>query len=515
MRLAVLLIACLVLTDLAPAQLKKERLPELGLPTFYRPRHFDIIPLQPGEPYQVLFMRERPAEERGRGAERRHLRPELYVVRIEKKAAFTGPDAKKDRPKVTSLDTWMKSEWGEWTSEHLGPGKRDRNYLAHTYKLTPPKPKKKSKVIPAAGYAYVWETPHYLFCLVGRCAEPDYEEFSELFEQVGKKMKVAEPEVSERSTKKLDRLYRGSNLPQIPYRIRVREAMVDGWKAEDTQHYIVIYNTTDQPMVRKVLRDLETIRESYVELFPPAKMVDAVSTVRICADRDEYIAYGGAPRSAGYWNSRLEELVLYDAEKQEKGKRADDSDTFVVLYHEAFHQYIHYSTGELPPHSWFNEGYGDYFSGAQIKNGKVRKIGVNPWRVGLVQAMLSDDSRYIVMDPVPWSKIIKFTQGQYYTQGQFKYAQGWSMIYFLNTSPKVAARPEWNKILPTYFETLKTEYGGALAKLGEDPAPEKKAGAGQTAREAALEAAFKDVNLDEIDEAWQEYTLTLKDPRKK
>ena len=72
----------------------------------------------------------------------------------------------------------------------------------------------------------------------------------------------------------------------------------------------------------------------------------------------------GNPRSAGYWNSRTEELVLFDAEEHERGKRPDDSGTFIVLYHEAFHQYIHYSTGELPPHSWFNEGYGDYFSGA-------------------------------------------------------------------------------------------------------------------------------------------------------
>ena len=42
------------------------------------------------------------------------------------------------------------------------------------------------------------------------------------------------------------------------------------------------------------------------------------------------------------------------------------ADTLAVLYHEAFHQFIFYSVGEVAPHSWFNEGHGDYFSGADV-----------------------------------------------------------------------------------------------------------------------------------------------------
>lgn len=509
----------------APAQLKKERLPELGLPTFYRPRHFDVIPLQPGEQWKVLYMREKPAVERGRKLTERRYRPELYVVRIEKRSAVTGERAEPEekRPKVFSLDTWLENDgWKGWRATHTGPGKRDREFLTHTYSLakakkSAPEPRREfggrapAKPLVLEGYAYVWETPRLLYCLVGRCASEDSKELFKLWESVGQKMRVSEPKASEADAKKLERLYRDSKLPHIPYRIAVREAMVDGWEAEDTQHYIVVYNTSDEPLVRKVLRDLETIREAYVELFPPSKPIDAVSTVRICADRDEYMAYGGMPRSAGYWNSRTEELVLYDAEKQERGKRPDDSDTFVVLYHEAFHQYIHYSTGELPPHSWFNEGYGDYFSGAQIKNGKVRSIGVNPWRVGTIQLVIAGERGW---SPVPWRDIIEYSQGQYYTNGHLKYAQGWSMIYFLNRAPIVEKHPDWQQILPTYFETLKVEYRTQLAELGEDPEPEKRAGAGQLAREAALKAAFADVDLDEIDEAWKAFTLDLEDPRK-
>lgn len=505
MRLALLLLALLFASD-ASAQLSKEKLPELGLPTFYRPRHFDIIPLQPGEQWKILYMQEKAAEERGRGAERRSLRPDLHVCRVAKLATVSAPE-KSEPPKVHSVETLIKYDFRGWEAEYVGPGKKDRTFSTHIYNLD--YKENKSRGVQRKGYVYVWETPGYYYVLIGRCAEDDLEEMVKLWKSVGDKMKVAEPVASEWDAKKMERFYRGSKLQHIPYRVKVREAMVDGWKAEDTENYIVVYNTPDQPLVRKVLRDLETIREAYVELFPPSQEISAVSTVRICADQDEYMAYGGMPRSAGYWNSRTEELVLYDAEKQERGKRPDDSDTFIVLYHEAFHQYIHYSTGELPPHSWYNEGYGDFFSGATIKNGKVRKIDVNSWRIRTIQMLIEGELRGA---PVPWKDIVSYSQGKYYQNGGMNYAQGWSMIYFLNTAPAVKKNKTWSAILPNYFETLKTVYKAELAELGEDPAPEKKAAAGQKAREAALEAAFADVDMDEIHDAWEEYTMTLKVP---
>ncbi len=532
MRFVLVCVIGLFLAEAATAQFKKERLPEIGLPTFYRPRDFEIIPLQPGEAWKILYMREKSAEERGRKVEPRAYRPELYVVRIARKAAVSGPKVKdpkageqgKDATKprqveVNSLQTWMDSQrsFRGWKAVRTGEGKKDRRFKTSQYDLHPSEAPRLQvtgntvhKPTPLRGYAYEWATPGYLFLLVGRCAADDYEELSKLWRSTGDKMKVDIPVASQFDSKKLSRLYRGSKLTHIPYRIRVRQEMVEGWKAEDTPHYIVVYHTTDQPLVRRVLRDLESIRGAYVELFPPSKEVDAVSTVRICADRDEYLAYGGAPRSAGYWNSALEELVLYDAEKQEKGQRPDDSDTFIVLYHEAFHQYIHYSAGELPPHSWFNEGYGDYFSGAVIRGGKLKSIGVNPWRVRTIQGMLNGDYR----KPTPWSEIVRYTQGQYYGIAHYAYAQGWSMIYFLNESPAAAQHPEWAKILPTYFETLKRVYAAELEGAGEDPGDKVKQSAGAKARKAAVDAAFEGVDYHEIEAAWAEFTLGLEVPDK-
>jgi hypothetical protein len=226
------------------------------------------------------------------------------------------------------------------------------------------------------------------------------------------------------------------------------------------------------------------------------------------------MSYGGPPRSAGYWNWVDEELVFYDAEVVDKNHRTSDADTFIVLYHEAFHQYIHYSTGELPPHTWFNEGTGDYFSGAVIKDGKLQRIGPNPWRLRLIQEAIETDKF------VPWAEILKFEQPQYYNPAivHICYAQGWSMIYFLRKSELVEKRPEWKKILPTYFDTLKSVYGAKLAELeasGKQDDKEAKGKAGFEARTKAHEEAFRDVDIDELQEAWKTFTLAIEDKGKR
>jgi hypothetical protein len=86
------------------------------------------------------------------------------------------------------------------------------------------------------------------------------------------------------------------------------------------------------------------------------------------------------------------------------------------------------------------------------------------------------------------------------------------MIYFLRTAPEVAANPVWSAILPTYFETLKAEYGSELAELPEGASKEVRWEAGKRAREKAVDAAFHDVDLQRIEIAWSQYVEGLELP---
>jgi hypothetical protein len=295
-------------------------------------------------------------------------------------------------------------------------------------------------------------------------------------------------------------------------RARIRERLVGKWEAEDTENYLVVFHTKKESLVNHLKKRLEGIRRSYVELFPTAQEITAVSTVRICQDEEEYHHYGGPVGTAGYWNSRSEELVLYVFENDGSDSQSGKEDSRIVLLHEAFHQYIHYAAGELAPHSWFNEGYGDYFSGARFDDhGEVGRILVNPWRIWLIQRAIEQRVH------ASWRDIVSMEQPDFYgPKRAINYAMAWSMIYFLNQCPKVKKRPAWTRILPTYFETLKAANArerARLAEAGQADDQKQVEEANKLVRAEAVKAAFEGVDLFEIEQEWREFTQGLKEPK--
>lgn len=499
-----------------------EKRPDLGL-NFPRARDYEEIPIPPSEEFTVLYFGEKVPE---KAEQRKRVRPEMSILWIDhvpdrevktgENVPPTGEDTKpadeKDkspaprRKTINSIERYFEVGFDGWGLGKATDGK-DRNGI---------KPREfmlRAKAgLPHKGWVYSYDTAKRSIAVFGLCASEDFEAQVKIWRNTAEHLDIREPE--EKSPDKLKVFYARKPLKAIDYRIQVRLDLVRGWKAEDTENYIVVYDTPDQPLVRRILRDLELLRKEYEKMFPPAKPVEAVSTVRVCKNRMEYLSYGAPEMSAGYWNWVDEELVFYDAEMVDKNYRTSDANTFIVLYHEAFHQYIHYSTGELPPHSWFNEGTGDYFSGAVIKDGKLQRIGPNPWRLETIQGAIRAEQF------VPWQDMIKFEQPQYYNPliVHTCYAQGWSMIYFLRKCDAVEKRPEWKKILPTYFDTLKAIYGAKLAELeaaGKKDDRAEKNKAGLEARTKAVDEAFKDVDLLELEEAWKKFILSVEDTRKR
>ena len=257
----------------------------------------------------------------------------------------------------------------------------------------------------------------------------------------------------------------------------IEKGLVKGWDVivSPNKNYVIIYNTNgkrNNSLARTLSERIEAIRaQVYETQFPPSKPVEAVSIVRICGNALEYHAYGGPGGSAGYWSDDSEELVFFDMSPG----RAVDDDTLAVLYHEAFHQFVYYSVGQVAPHSWFNEGHGDYYAGSKIGDGKFT-IKPFRWRVKAVKdamkagpielgeiAEVGEDAKYQVPRDstgyVPLKALVRFTQGEYYSYPRICYAEGWSLVYFLREI--VPKNPDWNakwgKILEVYFRTLKEE----------------------------------------------------------
>ncbi len=237
------------------------------------------------------------------------------------------------------------------------------------------------------------------------------------------------------------------------------------WDALDTKNYLIVYNKeVKRPLLKKIAVHIEQIRaDVYEKLFPPSKEVKAISVVRVCKDPEEYHRYGGPGGSAGYWARGDEELVFYQDKSNKK-------DSLRVLYHEAFHQYIHYAVGDVAPHSWFNEGHGDYFAGHDCVGGKFNAKPFR-WRTGIIANALGQKTY------VPLDKFLKYSQGEYYSNPGLCYAQGWSFVYFLREveRKKIVKYKKYWGLLDRYFEAIKrnvkTVKENALEGLDEPPTP--------------------------------------------
>jgi len=299
------------------------------------------------------------------------------------------------------------------------------------------------------------------------------------------------------------------------------------WSLYETPRYFIVSDNPDKAFLDELKMRLEAIRDIYEKDYPYAKMQEikaaaaqahtgdgrdkdpeaearkkaekefdkavnegvdpreasTCSLVRVCKNEGEYHSYGGPGGSAGYWNSMAKELVLYD-DRANGGK----GDTWIVLNHEGFHQYIYYLYGKIAPHSWYNEETGDYYSGFQRQRNGQFKLEKNSWRKEEIAQAIQQGHT------VPLKEFTKMTQQEYYSSNEkyhsdigIHYAQGWSFIYFLRTAKANHAKgwdPAWDKILDTYFNEL-----GATENL-----------------EQAVNKAFDGIDWEALETAWKEYT---------
>jgi len=475
------------------------------------PRKYDSLPAQPNESYVVRKWFGEPS----RKVETRYdTRPQLFLVIIPKEEDQDDnrTDTSRTEGKVNSFPRFFGQQFPVKSKENPRGwtlGDRRIEKIRKDFPCSEYDSRLRLGPFTLKGRAYCLEDDSQIYAVYGFCPEEDFDKQAKMWRHIARKM-VIEAEAAEAVDPKWERYYaRRKKFKDPTFRAKLRSELPRGWKADDTENFIFVYSTKDEKLIRILKRELEAIRKAYLELFPPVEPIQAVSAVRVCRDLVEYHQYGGPRGSAGYWLAAAKELVFYD-----QGKGDGRQDSRIVLYHEAFHQYIHYSAGEVAPHSWFNEGYGDYFSGARFsRTGDIAKIGLNPWRVGAIKHFVERG------DYVPFSEILHMEKPEFYKDGGRCYAQAWSMIYFLRESRDVQRHPLWRRILPRYFETLKQTFEEGLlaleaAKLADSsaPGPEDPGAMAEVtvrAREAAIAAALEGIDLFTLEELWVEFVTEM------
>ena len=240
--------------------------------------------------------------------------------------------------------------------------------------------------------------------------------------------------------------------------------------ARESTHFVVECDA-DQAFTDWISKNLELIYAKYTSIFPQQTKPKTKFRCIVFKDVKEYMAYGSPPNTGGYYQDLTKKLVFY--------RQAKDSDTLLVLYHEAFHQFLAYYLYGAP--QWFNEGHGDYF-GPSAYNEKTRQMEVrtNPWRLPLIKQAIAAGRVQ------PFEKLLLMTQAELYDPSMISinYAQSWSVVYFLWHFDN----GKYARCLQLYFKSLNK-------------------GAGL--REAYAEG-FGKVPLSQLEKEWKDFTLGLK-----
>lgn len=281
-----------------------------------------------------------------------------------------------------------------------------------------------------------------------------------------------------------------------------------GWYAEDSDHYVFLSNAADRSFIKKLQKELETVREKiYVEWFKPRNKKTPLSPVRIFDTQSEYHQYGGPGGSAGYFSPSRGELVLFAKFDSETKSNSQDN-CRSVMFHEGFHQYVHFAVGDVSPHSWFNEGHGDYFAGFKVSGSRI-KADTFDWRVDYLKDHLRGNR-----DLIPVRTLIRLPQSEYYSNAGLKYSQGWALIYYLRNVSKDKAH---EKALETYFNYLADNVAAFREKKKDKEGEDKTEGETvpgipglrvfdfedyekvQQILSEAIDKAFADIDLEQLD----------------
>jgi hypothetical protein len=310
--------------------------------------------------------------------------------------------------------------------------------------------------------------------------------------------------------------YLDSDLLDIPGRRAVRDELVKGWTAYDSEHFILVTNVENSRLIDAVIADLEIMRGAYFARFPPAEgaNMDVVSTVRLCDGYDDYLRYAGRGLygTGGYWNFLEEELVLFNPERAvpRQLEWTKNVDPIAVLYHEAMHQYFYYSNRSAAPASWFNEGYGEVFGGAIVsrRKGEVRKIDKNDMRLQWIRR-----DRKNKVPPPRLSELLRKTQREFYGRDALaNYAYGWAFCFFLEKQGERSERSRnelWATMPDRYIALLRKATEAERAKLPEGTPDDVITQKQDEIQKAAIEELLKDLDINELQDEWEKFVYRL------
>lgn len=461
-----------------PALGQASKYPELGM-TFTPPGGYAQLPVRPGERHSVLAY-----VDRGGSAGR----PAALDVHLISRGEL-----------VMGMESFLGRYMGASSIEQLPAGRERYGHEAQRFAF---EVGEGEGVL--SGWAHAWLGSERVYLIAGSCESGEVKRQRILWARCAENLRLFEPVSQGGDRARWERYYGGRRgLSGVEQRIQARLDLVEGWRLQDSEHYIVLSHGVEGSRVTALAKEVEALRREFVRVCRVEDGVDQVAMVRICKDEEEFQAYGGQVGAAGYWSPAEEELVLYESGGDSTPGLDGGHYTRAVLFHEAFHQYVFHVAGGISPHPWFDEGMAEYYAGALVEGRRFAGVEPNRYRLASAKALLESGA-------YPLRAIAEMDQAAFYADPGRLYAQAWSLVHFLATSQEAERGTPWSPVLPTYLESLRASWlveRRNLAPGGGSQAARRRA------RARASEQAFKGVDWGELESAWRQHLAGLELPR--
>ena len=250
------------------------------------------------------------------------------------------------------------------------------------------------------------------------------------------------------------------------------------WWYMETDNYLMVSNIKNKTTVRTLAQGLERSRRGYVQYYPLKQPLKAVSVARMFQTREEYLNFVGDSLkwTGGVWMPSKKELVVSPTNWGDR--RARRKMMVEVSYHEAFHQYIYFATGERTTSAWFNEGSAQFFEGMEFK-GKRIVIGIEPY---MAKRMLTLGTTTNI------KRLLYMSYKDFYNENTSSdnYALSHGLLFFLQKGAQLMKYKHKNN-----YHEIPTKYYNAILD-GKSP---KK----------ATDIAWEGVDMNKFTEDFQEF----------
>lgn len=252
-----------------------------------------------------------------------------------------------------------------------------------------------------------------------------------------------------------------------------------------SKHYDLRTSATKEEG-QELLDFMELVHQTYTALLKPDNPQDLDkrrNNLVLFKNYDEFVKAGAPPGAGAYYEHASKNLVGF----------YDINDMKPFFAHEGMHQFTDATSKNFGAFNmWFTEGIADCIGNSEVRNKKlymcVKSGRIARMRLPVIQAALRGGGAPSI------ARLMNLDRNVFMRNGELCYAMSWSWCHFLITYPKDEDRSvqipdgKFRKNLAGYYEQIRT---------------------GTVSHERAWAESFKGSSLEEMEELWKKYVLSL------